>query len=149
MSSAGKPALQLRRYSAKLDLNAGFQPALEPPRWRRYGQAYLIRHHAFLTLKKHKKLCSFRKIGAHFGTKTSSFFIDFPSPTLCFHRLPGFARKKTIFFRESCTGNSLRYHRVTSLSDWRGSPQVEQRENARPGRESWGTGASAWHHLEP
>jgi hypothetical protein len=44
------------------------------------------------------KACAFLQNAPYFDTKISSFFTNFATPILCFHRLTGFVRKKTIFF---------------------------------------------------
>jgi hypothetical protein len=54
--------------------------------------------HAFPAVTKHTKAALACKNPYHFTTKISSLFADFARAVLCFHRLTGFARKKTIFF---------------------------------------------------
>jgi hypothetical protein len=53
-----------------------------------------MRHHAFLTLRKHKKAAFFCKIRVISARKPARFFTDFARAVVCFHRLTGFGRTK-------------------------------------------------------
>jgi hypothetical protein len=67
ISIAGKAALQIRQLHA---------PACLP------------------NAQKAQKSCFFLQNPCHLGTKTGSFYTDFPRAILCFHRFTGFGRKK-------------------------------------------------------